>query len=123
MDMIDTLARVSVGRACGFGLLAIVCTMTGLAGTPAVALKAGGLLCLLTAAICIVRAQGAPRRPYKHTEVWLMLDEGRRPPAEVAQRLIAQALVHALHTFALKFATLAALLLGLAVVFQLLLPA
>lgn len=112
MDVIETSARISVGRACGFGLLAIVCTMAGLAGTPVVALKAGGYLCLLTSVILIVKALAAPRRPYKRTEVWLMLDEGRRPPAEVAQRLIAGALVQAFYAFAIRFAQASAGLLG-----------
>lgn len=118
MDFIEASARISVGRACGFGLLAIVCTMAGLSGTPVAALKAGGLLCLLTSAILIVKAQGAPKRPYKRTEVWLMLDELRRPPAEVAQRLITGALVTAFQDFALKFARLAAALLGLSLVWK-----
>jgi hypothetical protein len=116
MDYIESSARISVGRACGFGLLAIVCTMAGLAGTPVAALKAGGYLCLLTSAILIVKARAAPQRPYKHTEVWLMLDEGRRPPAEVAQRLIAGALVQAFYEFAIRFAQAAAGLLASAII-------
>jgi len=90
-DRIETCAWISVARGCGFGALAIVTTMVGLSGYPAAALKFGGQSSLLMSFIMIVMAVRAPRKNYKRTEVWLLLDEASRPPPSIAQRVIASA--------------------------------
>ncbi len=115
MDQIESSARISVARGSGFALLAIVCFMVGLSGMPALALKTGGVFCLIAAFVLLLKAERAPHRLYKRTEVWLMLDERARPPEAVAQRLIGGALRGACHQFALYFAQGAAIALSLSV--------
>jgi hypothetical protein len=114
MEHLQNSVQISTARGCGFGLLAIFCTMVGLSGTPALALKTGGLLCLVACSILIVKAQLSLTRSYKHTEVWLMLTNDQRPPATVAQRVIGGALQDAYRRFAFYFAVAAAAMLTLA---------
>ena len=116
MEHVQTSAQISTARGCGFGLLAIFCTMVGLSGTPELALKTGGLLSLLACSILIVKGQLCLTRSYKQTEVWLMLSPDQRPPAIVAQRVIGGALREAYRRFALYFGSAAASMLALALI-------
>lgn len=75
-----------------FGALAIGTTVLGLIFEPALALKAGGALTLLMAAVLQLKAERAPFRPYRLTEVWLILDRRLGLPDEQAQRLVGTAL-------------------------------
>ena len=59
-----------------------------------------GPLSLLTAAILYMRALAAPRRPYRRTETWLLLDCPRHLPDAMAQRLIGAALGRVLERYA-----------------------
>jgi hypothetical protein len=116
MDHVQLSAQISIARGCGFGLLAIFCTMVGLSGTPALALKTGGLLCLLASFILALKAQQSRTRSYKRTEVWLMLSEEQRPPAPVAQRVIGTALQDGYRRFALYYSIAAASMLTLGLI-------
>lgn len=113
MTEVERAAERSIGRGVGFGALAIALTVAGLAGYPQLALRSGACLALLMWAILKLKALRAPRRPYRKTEVWLILD--RRPDwsAEVAQRLIGEALRAALDRYA-RYVLAAALGLWLA---------
>ena len=88
MRDLEQVAVQSVARGVGFGTLAISLVVVGLAGYPTLALKSGAALTLLMWAILRLKALRAPRRPYKRTEVWLMLEPRPDWPAEIAQRLI-----------------------------------
>jgi hypothetical protein len=92
MEAIERVAYVSVGRACGFGGLAIICFMVGLSFDPHLAARAGGFFSLVMTGILLVMAATAPTRPYKRTETWLMLSEAERPAAHVAQAAIGSIL-------------------------------
>ena len=116
MEIIETHARISVARGCAFALLAIFCVMLGLMGTPILALKIGGFFCLVVSIVLMLQAEFAPRRSYKHTEVWLMLEERERPQAVVAQRIICGVLRGVFNEFGLYFARAAAWALGTAFV-------
>jgi len=97
---IERAAERSIARGVGFGALAIAMVVAGLAGYPRLALRSGACLALLMWAILRVKALRAPRRPYRETEVWLILD---RPPdwsGDVAQRLIGEALRAVLERYA-----------------------
>jgi hypothetical protein len=120
MDEIEGFARVSVARGSGFAVLAIVCLMVGLSGMPALALKTGGIFGLIAAFVLLVKAERAPYRLYKRTEVWLMLDERVRPPEAVAQRVIGMTLRAVCQEFALYFAQAAAAALAMSLVLNLL---
>lgn len=117
MEAIERAAHLSVGRACGFGALAILCFMTGLSYEPVLAARAGGGFCLLMAAILIVKALAARRVPYKRTETWLILEVHERPAPAVAQVLIGGVLRAVFLNYARYAALTSALLVGAAMVF------
>jgi hypothetical protein len=112
LQRIEQTAHVSVARACGFAALAILTFMAGLSGDMVVSLKAGGILCLLTSTVLLFKAWYAARRPYKHTEVWLMLAPQDRPNSAIAQQIISTVLRETFLYFALHAALASALLLG-----------
>ena len=92
MDRIRNRAWASVGRACGFGALAIGTAMIGAAALPAVAAKIGAAATALMAAILVLKAVNAPRQPYRKTELWVMLDREHGLPEAHAQRVLMGAL-------------------------------
>lgn len=92
MDEIERLADLSVKRGCAFALLAITTVMTGLAGTPLLALKSGAILLSLMVAVLAFRAMFARSQSCRRTEVWAMLGRDRRPPEVLAQRVISETL-------------------------------
>lgn len=100
MDAIERAAFISVGRACGFAGLAILCVLTGLSFEPVLAARTGGILTFGMTLFLGYRARVAPRRPYRATEAWLMLAKAERPDDAVAQGLIGSALQEAYVWFA-----------------------
>ena len=113
MTEIERAAEQSVARGVGFGALAVALVVAGLAGYPQLALRSGAALALLMWAILRLKALHARRRPYKRTEVWLLLDPQPDWPAELAQRLIGETLQRTLERYA-RFVLAAALGLWLA---------
>lgn len=111
LETIEKLAEFSVARACGFAMLAILVMVLGLSGEPDMALKTGATLSLLTSMILLLKAGLAEAKPYRSTELWLMLKPEERPHEAVAQRIIALALREAFLRFALYFANGAAAML------------
>ena len=120
MEAVERAAYVSVGRACGFGALAIFCFVVGLSYDPNLAARAGGILCMLMTAILLLRASSAPTRPYKTTETWLMLQMSERPSAHVAQRVIGSALRGAYFWYARSTAMVTAVLVVIAMLMPIL---
>lgn len=86
---LQLLAEISTARGCGFAGLATLCLMIGLSANLAATLKAGGYSALLVMSVLLLMAQRAPSKPFRRTEVWLMLDEAERPPDPLAQRLLS----------------------------------
>jgi hypothetical protein len=93
-------AEISVGRAVGFGALAIGCVVLGLASFPVLALRSGAALTMLMAAILLLHALRAPARPFRRTEVWLILGRPQRLSPALAQRLIGTTLRDVLQRYA-----------------------
>lgn len=120
LDRIERLAHISVGRACGFAGIAIATVFVGMLGDLAIAMKSAGILGLLTCLVLLLKAWGALRRPYNHTELWVMLKPSERPQAAIAQQVIGTVLRETYLVYALHAALFAALLLGAAVVRSLL---
>lgn len=89
METIRQIAFVCVGRAVGFGTLAIACIMLSFAFSPPTAFRAGALLALIMAGILVLKAHYAGRQKPKHTEVWLYLEDGLRPRDAEARRRFA----------------------------------
>ena len=119
MDAIENAAYVSVGRACGFAGLAVFCMVIGLSFEPALAARAGGIACFAVMAILVFRAWQAPWRPYKYTELWLILEEDKRPPASIAQQVIGETLRDTYSWFAQQAGIITATLLIIAIVLRL----
>lgn len=92
MDRIQYLANVSVRRGCGFAGLAIFTIMFGMAGEPALSIRIGAALFALMGLVLAFMAWRAPRRDYRHTELWIMLDKGRDLPPGYPPEVICQVL-------------------------------
>jgi hypothetical protein len=118
VERIQFAAELSIGRAVAFGALAIGTTVLGLIFEPALALKAGGTLTLLMAAILQLKGERAPLRPYRSTEVWLILDRQLGLPDEQAQRIVGAALNGVYERYARISAVVALGLWLLSVAFQ-----
>jgi len=120
MKAIETAALISVGRACGFAGLAILCVMLGLSFEPVLATRAGGVMGLGLAAILAVFGMLAQGRAYQETETWLILPKEERPPAAIAQELIGKTLRETYFWFAERAMMGAMILLGASLIFKLL---
>ena len=119
MEAIENAAYISVGRACGFAALAIFCLMFGLSFDPPLAARTGGLLCLGLTVILGLYALRARSRPYKRTELWLILSKPERPPAEIAQKVIGTTLRETYLWFAAQTTAVAVFLLIVSMLLQL----
>ncbi|RST87089.1 hypothetical protein EJC49_07420 [Aquibium carbonis] len=92
VEPVRKIAFVCVGRAVGFGALAIAMTMLSLAFHPVLAFRCGAICTLLMAGLLTQKAMLAHRQPPRRTEVWLFLDERSRPSDERADRAFADIL-------------------------------
>ena len=119
MDRIQVAAEISIGRAVGFGALAISTVVLGLIFDPALALKTGGALTLLMAAVIQLKAERARFQPYRQTEVWLILEKRLGLPDDHAQRIVSTVLRSTYHRYAQASAAVAVILWLLGLVFQL----
>lgn len=94
------LALFSVGRACLFGLLAIATVVLGLISWPALALKTGAILTGIGGAVLVYKASQARERPFKRTEVWILIRKEWPMDNGHAQPVISQALTETYWQFA-----------------------
>ena len=101
MEPMRRIAFQTVQRACLFGALAIFCLMVGLSYELRLSFQAGGTLTILMAVILVYKAHEARTKPYRKTEMWLMIPKELRPPEAYAQRLSATILRDTYLTFAL----------------------
>lgn len=85
MEHLRRTAFQSIGRACGFAGLAVLCVMVGLSYDPVAAAKAGGILTMIMTLVLVIKARAAAYQDYRRTELWAMLDKADRPPATIAQ--------------------------------------
>lgn len=99
-DPIERAAELSVLRGVGFATFAICCACLGFAAYPLVALSVGAGAALLMAGVLELKARLAPRRPYKRTEAWLLLDPRPKLAPSVAQRLVGGALERCFRRYA-----------------------
>lgn len=101
---LNELALLSVSRACAFACLAIFCFMIGMAGYPLVALKSGAVLMMFSSAVLVIKAQRSPVKPYRRTELWVLLAPEERPSTRFAQQIISATLREMFLKFAGYFA-------------------
>jgi hypothetical protein len=100
MDRIERAAEVSVARAVGFAALGIGTLMIGLIADPIMSLRAGAGSSLMLALILWLKAMQAPSRPYRQTEVWLILDRQVGLPEGRLQGVIGGVLKAVLERYA-----------------------
>jgi hypothetical protein len=91
-DDIRRCAELSVRRGCGFALMAVVTAMVGFSSQPAIAVRAGAVFVLIGAVVLFWKGRHARRRNYRHTEVWLMIEDAPALPRERLQTMIGGAL-------------------------------
>lgn len=89
---LERLAEIAVARAVGFAALGILMVVLGLMGDLKLSLRSGAALFALSAAVLMLKARLAPTRPYRRTELWLMLETPPKAPAPVLQRLVGEAM-------------------------------
>lgn len=109
IERVRLAAEISIGRAAGFAALAIGCVVLGMSSFTLLALRTGAVLSLLAASILCLHALSARRRPFRRTEVWLLLDRPRGLSDAIAQRLIGEALQTALERYARWYVLAAAI--------------
>jgi hypothetical protein len=100
MEQLKSLAKLSVGRACFFAGLGILTAMVGFITDPMNAMRIGAALVSITACVLLIKAHNAPRRPFRQTELWLMLDSKIQMADERAQRLIGGVLAETYDRYA-----------------------
>lgn len=86
MEPVRQVAVICIGRAVGFGALAIAMLMLAFAFDAALAFRCGAIGTLVMAGILTQKAILAPRQTPRRTEVWLCLDERWRPTDDLASR-------------------------------------
>ena len=101
IDRIRSCAQHSVGRAFLFALLAIGAVVMGLIGWPVMAFRTGAVLATLAGAILLLRGHGAPRRPYRRTETWVLLGKRTALAEPRVQHVIGGILAETYRRFAL----------------------
>jgi hypothetical protein len=101
MERMRQVAFQTVLRACLFGALAIFCLMVGLSYDLRMSFQSGGTLTLLMAVILLLKAAGARTKPYRKTEMWLLIPKDQRPPKAYAQRVSSTVLRETYLTFAM----------------------
>jgi hypothetical protein len=120
VDRIRAAAEISIGRAVGFGALAVGTVVVGLVFEPVLALKTGSALTLLMAVVLLLKSAQARSRPYQRTEVWLILDKQLGLPEDRAQRMVSQVLHDTYDRYARRCLAVALGLWLLGLAFQLL---
>lgn len=116
MEDLQRAAFLSVQRACLFGALAVFCMMVGLSFEPRLAFKAGGTATMAMAIVLAYKAREARSKPFRKTEMWLMLPKDRRPPEAYAQRVSSAVLRETYLNFALWTSAIAVTMWALAFV-------
>lgn len=92
MQRIEHLADLSIRRACAFGVLAIGTMMIGVASDLMLSMRMGAIGITFMGAVLLIKALRAPRRNYRHTEVWLMLGRSHGLPEACAQDVFGRIL-------------------------------
>jgi len=100
VERVRGAARHSIGRAFLFTMLAIGAAISGLIGWPIMAFRMGAVLWMLAAAIMMLRALGAAKRPYRRTETFILLGRQHGLPEAQAQAVFADVLWHTYRRFA-----------------------
>lgn len=91
-DTVRRLADLSIRRGCGFVLLGTSCIMVGLAHDFAASIQSAAVVVGMAAVVMVGKGMNARRRPYRDTELWLLLEPRPAPSDPLVQRRIGQVL-------------------------------
>jgi hypothetical protein len=91
-ERIRFLAQRSVARGTGFAGLAVFTLTVGFAFSPVAAALAGTIGAAAVTAVLAWKAHTSLTRPYKETEVWVMLDRQPGIPERLLQKVIGEEL-------------------------------
>lgn len=119
MEELRHIAFEIVMRACGFGSLAIFCTMIGTSFDPRLSFQTGGTFMLIMVGILAFKAREATTKPYRRTEMWLYVPKELRPPERSAQQTISIVMRETYLMFAYWSAMIAAFMWAVALAFGL----
>jgi len=108
LQEIEARADESVRRGCGFAGFGIFSVMVGLSFDPLMAAESGAILTSLLVAALILKAQRAPFRSHRDTELWMILDKRHRPPEPMAQPILMRTLKETYLRYARATGTVAA---------------
>jgi hypothetical protein len=92
MERIRYFADLSIRRGCSFGLLAIATSVIGMASDMKLATRAAAIWMSLMAAILLLKALQAPKRSYKRTELWILIEKRHEFPEQRAQQVFGNIL-------------------------------
>ncbi|MDX2103980.1 MAG: hypothetical protein EAZ99_18595 [Alphaproteobacteria bacterium] len=88
LHRIRACADLSIRRALGFALLAVLWMAAGLSFDLAIAAKTSAIETMLIAVVLVLKAMTAEYRDYRRTEVWTLLDQEHHLPEARAQSVI-----------------------------------
>lgn len=89
MERLRQCAELSVGRACGFGLLGTLTFSVGMSVDPLLALRSTAILLSLQSAVLVAMAYRAHRVDFRRREVWLMVRDRLSLPDERAHQIVS----------------------------------
>lgn len=78
MEILQTLADLSIRRACGFAALGIATVMIGLSFDLVLAFRSGAILTSLVCGVIWLRVILSPWRDIRDTEMWMLLAHERQ---------------------------------------------
>ncbi|MGE5145724.1 MAG: hypothetical protein ACM3N5_03195 [Candidatus Eiseniibacteriota bacterium] len=92
LDRIKTYADLSIRRGCGFAFLGIATFMVGMSSDALLAFRSGAIMVTLVLATLLLKGMHAPRRSYKRTETWILMDKSHGLPEPRAQQVFGSVL-------------------------------
>lgn len=119
LERLREVAFLTIGRAVGFGGLAVFCVMAGTAFDPLLAVQAGGFGVLIILAVLLIKARFALTADHRKTEMWLYLKKEERPAEAYARWAASTVLRDTYLQFARWMAVLAVAFWTLAVLLRL----
>lgn len=87
LERIRVHADLSIRRGCGFALLGIATFMIGMSSDAVLAFRSGAIMVSLVLVALLLKGMRAPKRSYKKTEVWILLDKRHGLPEARAQQV------------------------------------
>jgi hypothetical protein len=117
MEAFQYAANMCVGRAVGFGVLAITVVMVSCAFDFALSLRIGFVLTLVMSAILLLQYQRTPTRKPERSEAWMTLADHERPKNEAARAVFVQVLAETYLGYSIRVFSASLLMLVLWICF------